>query len=80
MVGLITALASEGAEAAAVAPNWFVQHAYLIPFLCFASAVFTLLFGTRTPGKGPVYGIAAIAAGLVMALGVGWHFVQGGGP
>ena len=80
MVGLITALASEGAEAAAVAPNWFVQHAYLIPLLCFASAALTVFFGTRTPGKGPVYGIAALAVGLVMSLGCLVSVAQGSAP
>ncbi len=78
MVGLITALASEGAEAAAVAPNWFVQHAYLIPLLCFASGALTLFFGKKTPGKGPVYGILALSVGLVLSLGVLWGIAHNG--
>jgi NADH-quinone oxidoreductase subunit L len=76
---VITALASEGAEAAAVAPNWFVQHAYLIPLLCFASGALTLFFGKKTPGKGPVYGILALSAGLVLSLGVLWGIAHNGG-
>jgi NADH-quinone oxidoreductase subunit L len=80
VVGLIAALGSEGAEAAAVAPNWFVEHAYLIPILCVASAVLTLFLGTRTPGKGPVYGIAALGVGLVMSIGCLVSVAQGSAP
>ena len=79
MVGLIAVLGSEGAEAAAAAPNWFVQHAFLIPLLCFASGALTLFFGKRTPGKGPVYGILALSAGLVLSLGVLWGIAHNGG-
>ena len=82
MVGLIGFLASEGGAAAEevvkAAPNWFVEHVFLIPLLAFASAALTLFFGTRTPGKGPVYGILAIGTGLVLSLGVIWSFAQGG--
>ncbi len=76
MVGL---LGAEGAPAVASSAGWFVEHAWLIALLPFISAAITLLFGKRTPGGGPVYGIAALGAGFVMALGVLWHFVQGGG-
>ena len=80
MVGL-GILAAEGGEAVAHgAPNWFVEHAFLITLLPFASAALTLFFGKRTPGKGPVYGIVAIGTGLVLSLGVLLSFVQGGGP
>ncbi len=83
MVGVLGFLAQEGGEAAAEvvksAPNWFVEHAFLIPLLAFASGVLTLFFGKRTPGKGPVYGILAIGIGLVLSLGVAWSFIQGGG-
>jgi NADH-quinone oxidoreductase subunit L len=75
---VVALLAAEGA--AEVGANWFVQHAWVIAALPFVSAALTLFFGKRTPGGGPIYGIAAIGAGLFMALGVGWHFVQGGGP
>jgi NADH-quinone oxidoreductase subunit L len=77
VVGL---LAQEGAAAASTTANWFVQHAWVIAVLPVVSAALTLFFGKRTPGGGPVYGITAIGAGLLMAFGVGWHFVQGGGP
>jgi NADH-quinone oxidoreductase subunit L len=75
---VVTLLASEVTDQAAPAANWFVQHAWLIPLLPFVSGVLTLFFGKRTPGKGPVYGIAAVFAALVMSLGVLLHFVQGG--
>jgi NADH-quinone oxidoreductase subunit L len=70
VVGLLHILAQETAGTeAATAPNWFMAHAYIIPLLCAASAVLTLVFGTRTPGKGSVYGITALVIGLVFALG-----------
>ena len=82
MVGLVQILAQEGGESAQAiaqtAPNWFVQHAFLIPLLCFASAALTLFFGKRTPGKGPVYGILALSAGLILALGVLWGIAHNG--
>ena len=80
MVGLLGTLAQEGGEAATTAAatggNWFVQHAFLIPLFMFASAALTLFFGKRTPGKGPVYGIAALLVGFVFALGVLWSFAH----
>jgi NADH-quinone oxidoreductase subunit L len=80
VVGALGLLAQEGAAATAASThNWFVEHAFLIPVFLFASAALTLFLGSRTPGKGPVYGITALLAGLVFALGVGWSFVQGGG-
>jgi NADH-quinone oxidoreductase subunit L len=77
---VVALLGAEGVPAATVGVNWFVQHAWLIALLPFVSAALILFFGKRTPGGGPVYGILAIGAGLLMAFGVGWHFVQGGGP
>ena len=82
MVGLLQILAQEGGETPAAiaqsAPNWFVQHAFLIPLLCFASGALTLFFGKKTPGKGPVYGILALSAGLVLSLGVLWGIAHNG--
>ena len=79
MVGLLGFLSNEGGEAAAASANWFAEHAWLVPLLPFCSGVFTLFLGKRTPGKGPAYGIVAVFAAFVLALGVLWSFVQGGG-
>ena len=76
---MLAAEGAEGAEHAAAAANWFVQHAWLIPMLPFVSGALTLFFGKRTPGKGPVYGIAAVFATFVLSLGVLWQYVDGGG-
>jgi NADH-quinone oxidoreductase subunit L len=57
-----------------------LKYAWVVAFLPFVSGALTLFFGKRTPGKGPVYGIAAIGAGFVLSLGILVHFVQGGGP
>ncbi len=57
----------------------FVRYVWLIPLLPFIAAWVTLFFGKRTPGKGSVYGIAAVGVAFVMAIGVLWNFVQGHG-
>jgi NADH-quinone oxidoreductase subunit L len=79
VVGLLAAEGAEGAEHAAAAVNWFVENAWLIPLLPFVSGALTLFLGKRTPGQGPIYGIAAVFAALVLSLGVLWSFVNGGG-
>ncbi|MET0800079.1 MAG: NADH-quinone oxidoreductase subunit L [Actinomycetota bacterium] len=60
--------------------TWFVEHAWILVLLPMISAVLILLLGKRTPGRGAVYGIAGVGAAFVCALGVLWHFVEGGGP
>jgi NADH-quinone oxidoreductase subunit L len=57
-----------------------IEYAWVIALLPFVAAALTLFFGKRTPGQGAAFGIAALAAGFVMALAVLWHFVTGGGP
>ena len=81
MVGLLWSEGGETVvEAATVAPNWFVTNAWIVVLLPMVSAVLTLAFGTRTPGRGSVYGIAAVGGSMLVSLGVLWHFVQGGAP
>ena len=80
MVGLLWSEGGETVvEAATVAPNWFVTNAWIVVLLPMVSAVLTLAFGTRTPGRGSVYGIAAVGGSMLVSLGVLWHFVQGRG-
>jgi len=52
-------------------PGGFLTYSWLIAFLPAMSAVLTLFLGKRTPGKGSVYGIAAVGASLVLSLGPG---------
>ena len=68
MVGQVTASAS-----GVIGSTWVIV---LLPVV---AALLTLFFGKRTPGKGAVYGIVALAATFVMSLVILWHFVQGGG-
>jgi NADH-quinone oxidoreductase subunit L len=68
---------AEVARHAIADPSAFVESAWLIALLPFVSAALTLFVGRRTPGKGSVYGIATVGAGLVLSLGVLWTFVQG---
>jgi NADH-quinone oxidoreductase subunit L len=56
-----------------------VRLAWLVILLPLVAGALTLFLGKRTPGKGPVYGISAVGASFVIALGVLWHFVTGGG-
>src|SRR6185295_6400307 len=72
-------LAQETGSDAAKAPNWFMTHAYIIPLVCVASAALTLVFGKRTPGNGPVYGITALVIGLIFSLGCLVGIAQGSG-
>jgi NADH-quinone oxidoreductase subunit L len=58
-------------------PGSFLTLSWLIAFLPAVSAVLTLFIGKRTPGKGSVYGIAAVGASFVLSLGVLWTFVGG---
>ncbi len=71
---------AETVEHAVSGATGALRYAWIVAVLPFASAVLTLLFGKRTPGRGPVYGIAAIGAGFVLSLAILWHFVTGGGP
>jgi NADH-quinone oxidoreductase subunit L len=75
----VVALGEAGTHIAAGSPG-LLRYAWLVALLPLVSAVLTLLFGKRTPGQGPVYGIAAIGAGMVLSLVILWHFVTGGGP
>ncbi len=76
---MVAAVVLQAAEHATAEPNWFIQHAWIIVILPFVSAALTLFLGKRTPGKGAVYGIAAIGVCFVLSLGVLWQFVQHGG-
>jgi NADH-quinone oxidoreductase subunit L len=58
-------------------PSAFVRSTWLIALLPFIAAWLTLFIGKRTPGKGTIYGIAAVGAAFVLSLGVLWSFVQG---
>jgi len=79
---VVNLLAAEGEVVyeATTGGLWFVEHAWIVVLLPLVSAAFILFFGSRTPGKGAVYGIAAVGASFVFSLGVLLHFVQGGGP
>jgi NADH-quinone oxidoreductase subunit L len=66
------------AEATAAASG-IIRSSWVVVLLPVVSAVLTLFFGRRTPGKGAVYGIVAMGAAFVMSLLILWHFVQGNG-
>ena len=79
MVAAILLQGEEAAEHAAAAPNWFVEHAWIIVLIPVVSAALTLFLGKRTPGRGSVYGIVGVGVSFVLSLGVLWQFVQHGG-
>jgi NADH-quinone oxidoreductase subunit L len=74
---MVAAESTEALGRAIADPNSFLTNAWLIAFLPATSALLTLFLGKRTPGKGSVYGIAAVGASLVLSLGVLWTFVAG---
>ena len=74
---MVAAGSTEALGRAIADPNSFLTNAWLIAFLPAMSALLTLFLGKRTPGKGSVYGIAAVGASLVLSLGVLWTFVGG---
>ena len=49
--------------------TWFVEHAWIVVLLPLISAALTLFLGSRTPGKGSVYGIVGVGAAFVFSLG-----------
>jgi len=74
---VVAAESTEALGRAIADPNSFLTNAWLIAFLPAMSALLTLFLGKRTPGKGSVYGIAAVGASFVLSLGVLWTFVGG---
>ena len=74
---MVAAESSEALGRAIADPSAFLSNAWLIALLPAVSAVLTLFIGKRTPGKGSVYGIAAVGAAFVLSLGVLWTFVGG---
>jgi len=70
--------AAETLSATAIGPG-FAGLAWVVAVLPLVSAALTLFFGKRTPGRGWIYGVAAMSAGFVLSVLVLWHFVQGGG-
>jgi len=67
----------EVAEAAGSAG--LTRYAWVVALLPLLSAAVTLFFGKRTPGRGWIYGVITVGAGLLLSLGILWHFVDGGG-
>ena len=64
---------------ATTAASGIIRSSWMVVLLPVVSALLTLFFGKRTPGKGAVYGIVTMGAAFLMSLLILWHFVQGGG-
>jgi NADH-quinone oxidoreductase subunit L len=67
-------------EVQAATAAGLIRYAWLIALLPLLSAAVILFFGKRTPGGGWIWGVATVGTGLVLSLGILWHFVTGGGP
>jgi NADH-quinone oxidoreductase subunit L len=65
---------------AATGAAGILRYTWVIAALPVVSAALTLFFGKRTPGRGAVYGIAALSGSFVLSILVLWHFVANGGP
>jgi proton-translocating NADH-quinone oxidoreductase chain L len=56
----------------------FLEYAWLVPVLPLLSAALIAMFGKLMPGQGTELGIAAVAIGWVVSVGIAWHtFVNG---
>ncbi|MEX0846983.1 MAG: NADH-quinone oxidoreductase subunit L [Ilumatobacteraceae bacterium] len=65
------------AETAAVATSgWFLEHAFLIPVIPAIAFFVIIFFGKRMPKHGSEVGIASMLAGLVLAVGATWQWIQ----
>jgi NADH-quinone oxidoreductase subunit L len=61
---------------AALEAGWFLEHAWLIPVVPGVAFALIILFGKRMPMKGAEFGIASMAAALVLAVGAAFQWVQ----
>jgi proton-translocating NADH-quinone oxidoreductase chain L len=56
----------------------FLEYAWLVPVLPLLSAALIAMFGKLMPGQGTELGIAAVAIGWIVSVGIAWHtFVNG---
>jgi NADH-quinone oxidoreductase subunit L len=56
----------------------FLEYAWLVPVLPLVSAALIAAFGKLMPGQGTELGIAAVALGWIVSVGIAWHtFVNG---
>jgi NADH-quinone oxidoreductase subunit L len=56
----------------------FLEYAWLVPVLPLLSAALIAMFGKLMPGQGTELGIAAVALGWIVSVGIAWHtFVNG---
>ena len=65
---MVVAESTEALGRAIADPSSFLTNAWLIAFLPAMAALFTLVLGKRTPGKGSVYGIAAVGALVALTV------------
>ena len=64
------------AETAAASTGWFLEHAWLIPVIPAVAFAIIILVGKRLPMQGSEVGIASMVAGLVIAIGTTWQWIQ----
>ena len=55
---------------------FFLDHAWLVPFIPAVSFVVILLFGKRFPRQGAEVGIAAVGASFVLACGALYQWID----
>ncbi|MEY4231453.1 MAG: NADH-quinone oxidoreductase subunit [Actinomycetota bacterium] len=64
------------AETAAATSGWFLEHAYLIPVIPAVAFFVIIFFGKKLPWHGAEVGLASMVAGLVLAVGTTWQWIQ----
>jgi proton-translocating NADH-quinone oxidoreductase chain L len=56
----------------------FLEYAWLVPVLPLLSAALIAMFGKLMPGQGTELGIAAVALGWIVSVGIAWHTFANG--
>jgi NADH-quinone oxidoreductase subunit L len=64
------------AHEAAASAGWFLEHAFLIPVIPAIGFFVIILFGKKLPMKGSEVGLISMIAGLVLAAGVTYQWIQ----
>ncbi|MFZ4812354.1 MAG: NADH-quinone oxidoreductase subunit L, partial [Ilumatobacteraceae bacterium] len=64
------------AETAAASSGWFLEHAWLIPVIPAIAFFLIIGFGKKMRYHGSEFGLLSMGAGLVLALGTTWQWIQ----
>jgi len=64
------------ADAVKLSSGWFLENLWLAALIPAVGYAFIMLFGKKMPNKGSEFGLASIAASLIVATGAGIQWIQ----